>query len=85
VTGEIGDVFTTEEHGIMDPYELQLFSHQPRRVTNGIQKKKKAKIGLVRVRFSEGIWILWRLEELLQEGTKEEHAGDGAVGGEGHD
>jgi hypothetical protein len=72
--GEIGDVFITEEHGVMDPYELV----QPP-AKEGDQRQrhpKKAKIGPDRVRFSEEIWILLRLEELLQEGTEEEYAGD---------
>jgi len=38
-----------------------------------------------RARLSEKIWRLWRRDEASQEGTEEEHDGDGAVGGEGYD
>lgn len=48
-------------------------------------KKQNLDAQVDRARFSEVIRRPWGLEELLQEETEEEHDGDGAVGGEGHD
>lgn len=76
-----GDVFITEEHGhgLVQPPAKEGDQWHP--------KKQKLDAQVDRARLSEKIWRLWHRhrEEASQEGTEEEHDGNGAVGGEGHD
>jgi hypothetical protein len=74
-----GDVFITEEqgHGLVHPPAKEGDQRHP--------KKQKLDAQVDRARLSEEIRRLWRREEASHEGTEEEHDGDGAIGGEGHD
>lgn len=71
-------VFTEEHgHGLVQPPTKERDQWHP--------KKQELNAHVDRAGLCEEVWLLRRCEELSQTRTDEEHDGDGAVGGEGHD
>ena len=73
-----GGIFLTEEHGhgLVQPPTKERDQRHP--------EKQELDAHVNRASLREKVWLLRRCEELSQTGTDEEHDGDGAVGGEGH-
>jgi hypothetical protein len=78
VLNEAAFCFTEEHgHGLVYPPTKEGDQRHP--------EKQELDAQVDRPRLGEEVWVLRGFEEMSQAGTDEEHDGDDAIGGEGHD